>query len=152
MHNTLKALHLNAVAGCYLSLRQNLSLGRGCALCFDADRASHELRVAGRVTMSGCLVDAKPLWIPMVAFWMVDMHSELKERKLNHELHWFSSPYRGRWQWSGLVELHDFRTILTGVFLQLWYNRLCTKLFELPGSRCALVDLEHMTRYCHLTP
>lgn len=131
MHNTLKALHLNAVAGCYLSLRQNLSLGRGCALCFDADRASHELRVAGRVTMSGCLVDAKPLWIPMVAFWMVDMHSELKERKLNHELHSFSSPlpWSMAMEWFGRASRlsNDFNRCLFAVVIQqIVYKALWT--------------------------
>lgn len=119
MHNTLKALHLNAVAGCYLWLRQNLSLGRGCALCFDADRASDELRVAGRVTMSGYLVDAKRLWIPihsetvmMVAFfgWLT---CTLKLYSANSiimnciRFHLITVV-----DGNGMGELHDFRRIL----------------------------------------
>ena len=145
--------YLNAVAGFYLSLRQNLSLGRGLRSLLwcrssqswtQSRRKSHHVGMSRRceafMNSDGGFLDGwHALWthIGQTQSWTAFVFISITVVDGDGVV------------W---VELHDFRTILTAGFLQLWYNRLCTKLFELPGSRCALVDLEHMTRYCHLTP
>lgn len=53
---------------------------------------------------------------------MVDMHSELKERKLNHELHSFSSPlpWSMAMEWFGRASRlsNDFNRCLFAVVIQ----------------------------------